>query len=332
MSHQSYRKSITTVVAQACVAVLCLTVLVVQTATARASDCVRGEGARAVTNCLAAGAARMPADSEPFDPSLALEFGGMDLDVPQGSFGPLPGVQVTWPSLAPIKAAPGHALFGTWSKLEQERGAEDTRTSSGAGLNIKPNRAATIEMKVESEESSVDAALSQQTKLAAIFNLAPSPLLSFEAKAAMTQQSVDVAGGDAQSAQHELSARLSGDWRFGGYKLMPNLSISRAATDAALPGIATGPMSTIVVAPTLSRPVKLDKTAAFEPFLTYKQELGIGPFHAGSALVTETRSAGGGIKLEKRDSYSLTVTTDIENLDAQRQSLRSQLRVSVPLR
>lgn len=238
-------------------------------------------------------------------------------------------------SLAPPKPSVGATGIGTWSKLETERLGENSSTRSGVGVNYKPSRTATVGMAVESEENKVDATLTEQTKLAATLGLKPSPLINFEASAKWANQSTShLVTWGAPNAQSELSASLNGDWLLGAFKFAPSVTVAHA-TEVGLPDAANASKGTIVVAPTISRPVALDHAQALEPFLTYKQELDISAPapHTGLAVKADAvRSAGGGIKLEERGTYSLSVTTDIENLDAERHSLRSEFRLNVPLK
>jgi hypothetical protein len=248
-----------------------------------------------------------------------------------------PGGKVTSPLLSLPTPAASASPFGTWTKLETERNGDEGRTKSGVGLNYKPAQTATFGMAVESEENKVDTSLSEQTKLAATFGLKPSTLFNFEARAAWAHQNSGTElHTDAQSAQGELSARINGDWQLGAFKLAPNLTVTRPAEVAMVEG-ANVPRGSIVVAPTLSRAVKLDGTQALEPFVTFKHEIDISSAaaatHVGSTLKTETaRSLGGGVKLNESKGYSLSVSTNIENLEAERQSLRSEFRINVPLK
>lgn len=163
----------------------------------------------------------------------------------------------------------------------------------------------------------------------------PSPLLSFEAKAATARQvSGDLAGSGNQSAHNELSARAEGDWRLGGFKVAPSVSVARAA-EAGGADSAKPPKGTIIVAPSISRPVPLGDAKTLEPFFGLKQEIDMaaGPAQPGSGPRPDvTRSAGGGVKLEARDAYSLSLTTDVENLEAEKHAVRSQLRLNLQLK
>jgi hypothetical protein len=297
--------------------------------------CNRAKAARRATSSALT---RLPAtfseDLTLLYPSLAIDLDETELTKRLDA----PSPQVTWPPpllMAP-KPAEEAAMLGSWSKSETERNGEDTRTRSGAGVNYKPSTSATIGMTVESEENNVDASLTEQTKLAATFGLKPSPLLTFEATAAWAHQNAgNLVSLGTQSAQNELSARIKGDWQLGAFKLAPNLTVAHA-TEVGAPDIPSATKGTVVVAPTISRPVTLDHAQALEPFLTFKQEMDLNApaLHVGSAIKTETttRSVGGGVKLEDRGTYSLSVGTNIENLEAERQSLRSEFRVNVPLK
>ncbi len=234
----------------------------------------------------------------------------------------------------PKPAADGMGL-GTWSKVEKLSTREDARTRSGLGLDYKPSRSTTIGMAVESEETIASTSLTEQSKLGATFGLKSSPLLSFEAKAAWARQgSGDLASQVTHSAHSERSARIDGDMRLGGFKLAPSVSVTQT-TEIGAADTSKAPKGTLIVAPSISRPVALDPSRALEPFLTYKQEIDISApaLQAGSpAKADGLRSAGGGVKLENRDNYSLSVTTDVENLDAEHYLMKSQLRLNLKLK
>ena len=79
----------------------------------------------------------------------------------------------------------------------------------------------------------------------------------------------------------------------------------------------------------------LGEAKTFEPFFGVKQEIDLSPASPlpGAAARPEvTRSAGGGVKLESRDAYSLSLTTDVENLDAEKHAVKSQLRLNLQLK
>ncbi|MEZ5853552.1 MAG: CoA transferase [Hyphomicrobiaceae bacterium] len=331
---------------------LCVVVTLAASALARADDCSSGAAGSGGVGCAASDATAGDVSYVPSAAPLSATIGdeqttldaGPQLDLSDsvlagdvGAREVLPGLHVTEPtsSMTPDLPATGLTSLGTWRKLEMERVGESALTRSGVGWNYKASRSATLGMSLESEERNADVSLTEQTRMAATFGLKPSPLLSFEAKAAWAQQSAgDVASRDIQSAQNELSARLSGDWRVGAFKVAPNVTVAHAQ-DGGGTDVATTGLGTVVVAPTISRPVTLDGAKALEPFLTFKQEMEINglSLQAGAPVLTETgRSAGGGVKLEKKDAYSLSVTTDVENLDAEHRSLKSQLRLSVPLK
>ena len=277
--------------------------------TAGAVDCRKPDGAIGLEPCVVSHAPRavaglamdagvsatIPDDPASLEGLLPLDLADMGLadgDLADGmkAWGALPGLYVALPpsSTTPFKPATGPGMLGTWSKLEMERIGDDARTRSGAGLKFTPSRSATVGMSLESEESVVAASLTEQTKMAATFDLKPSPLIIFEAKVAWAQHSVGaLASRDTQSAQSELSARLNGDWRLGAFKLAPNVTVVHAS-DAGVADVAGTMIGTVVVAPTISRPVTLDHARALEPFLTFKQELEINApaLRSGSTILT----------------------------------------------
>lgn len=144
----------------------------------------------------------------------------------------------------------------------------------------------------------------------------------------------DLSSPGLPSTHNEISAKVEGDWRLGGFKVAPSVSVARAA-DAGGTEPAKVPKGTVIVAPSISRPVALGEARTFEPFFGLKQEIDLTApsVQPGAAARPEvTRSAGGGVKLESRDAYSLSLTTDVENLDAERHAVKSQLRLNLQLK
>lgn len=276
-----------------------------------------------------------PISAELFEMPLALELETSDLIDASRAAASQRAPSASMSRVTPSKFAADSTGLGTWSKVEKLSTRDDDRTRSGLGLDYKPSRSASIGMAVESEENLALTSLTEQSKLGATFGLKPSPLLSFEAKAAWARQgSGDLASHVTHSAHSERSARIDGDMRLGGFKLAPSVSVTQT-TELGAADTAKAPKGTLIVAPSISRPFNLAPSRALEPFLTYKEKLDIGApaLHAGSqAKADSVRSAGGGVKLENRGTYSLSVMSAVENLDAERYSMKSQLRLNLQLK
>ena len=275
--------------------------------------------------------AAFPDDTALLDALLAIDLGDMAMVRGLES----PGVLVAAPSPASAMPAAGTTAIETWSKLETERRGEDARTLSSIGVGYRPSAAATLKMSLESEEASVDDTLTAATRMTATLGLKPSSIVGFETSAAWAHlNSGQLGSWTAQNAQSELSARINGNLKLGDFKLTPSVTVAHPAEVALTEG-ASVPKGTIVLSPTISRPIALDHAQALEPFLTVKEQIAISSqaLEPAAPLKTETsRSVGGGVKLEERDTYSLSISTDVENLEAEHKSLRSQFRLTVPLR
>lgn len=131
----------------------------------------------------------------------------------------------------------------------------------------------------------------------------------------------------APSADQKVSATVN-------YKAAPALSIEAKTQweETTTVGAATEKNS-VSIAPRVGKKYALEDGKTLEPFVTYRQELGVG---AGAVDQTTgfatSQSAGAGLTYAKPDAYSVSVTTDVENVGAKDPaSLNSKLQLKLPI-
>ena len=117
------------------------------------------------------------------------------------------------------------------------------------------------------------------------------------------------------------------------YQALPALSVDTRAQWEAETGDPAAPKSeksSVIVAPRLSQPFVLEGGTKLEPFVTYKQEIDVST--SGVDGAGTTNAVGTGVTLAKPDEYSLSVTTDVENVgQAAPSSVNSKLQLKLPL-
>lgn len=136
---------------------------------------------------------------------------------------------------------------------------------------------------------------------------------------------------DDSQPQDTLSA-------YANFKLSSALSLgakghwSPTTTPPLADGDASKPSSekiTMLVGPRLSQTYRLDGSQTIEPYLTLQSE-----FHSEDLSVGNmtTPSAGGGITFAKPQSYSLSISTMIETLEATNgANVSSRLQLKLPI-
>ncbi|HVZ05241.1 hypothetical protein [Hyphomicrobium sp.] len=170
----------------------------------------------------------------------------------------------------------------------------DQATRAGIGADYKLSRSASFGISVERGNAhAVDTAVEEDSKASAYMTLQATPLLSLDAK---TQ------------------------WQAGN------------AEFAAANGAAE--KTSVVLAPTIKHSFSLGDGTTLSPFVTYQREFDVSESRrALDTAVTPDRSAGAGITYTDPDSYTLSVTTDVESFgEAQAdRSVSSKFNLSVPI-
>ena len=170
----------------------------------------------------------------------------------------------------------------------------DQSTRAGFGADYKLSRAATFGVSVERGSAhAVDTAAEEDSKASAYMTLQATPMLSLDAR---TQ------------------------WQAGN------------AEFATANGAAE--KSSIVIAPTIKHSFSLGDGKTISPFLTYQREFDMSESGRElDAAMTPERSAGAGITYTNPDSYTLSVTTDVDGLGEMPtdRSVSSKFKLSVPI-
>jgi hypothetical protein len=132
-------------------------------------------------------------------------------------------------------------------------------------------------------------------------------------------------------------ARLSGNWDFGQWKLMPAASITYVGDTAAasLSGLpeATATTTRFTAGPQLRREIDAGDAGILEPFAFFKTSLDLDSVKTMPSAARAT--IGGGVVLRPAQGFSIQATADFsETVGAELpdQALAGQVSVSVPLR
>jgi hypothetical protein len=156
------------------------------------------------------------------------------------------------------------------------------------------------------------------------YKMSPATTLGVSAERGAKKAANDASTGDDE----KLSA-------FMNFKASPIFSIdARTQWQASQPSAATGASAersekgSIIVAPRVSHTFNAGKGQTIEPFVNYKRELGIVSAGSGPA---DVNSAGAGVTVAKPESYSLSVTTDVDKLDkAADRSISGKVQLKLP--
>lgn len=132
-------------------------------------------------------------------------------------------------------------------------------------------------------------------------------------------------------------ARLSGNWDFGQWQLMPAASISYVGdtTVASIAGLseATAQTTRFTAGPQLRRLIDAGDAGILEPFAFFKTSLDLESVKVMPEVARNT--IGGGVVLNRPEGYSIQATADYsETVGAELPdpSIAGQVSVSVPLR
>jgi len=176
--------------------------------------------------------------------------------------------------------------------------------------------------------------------LASYFALKPLPTMTFETRAGVGENRA-ASGDRSVDIQHRfIVAQLRSDFFLNRLKISPALSLAHGDdTVKDVPTAASGELSTIAFTPRISRPFEIGKGQKLEPFVHYdrKLDLGASELRLDDPAATAGRSErrfGAGIKLDKADTYSLSVTTDLEETTSPTvpTNVKSRLELKIPIR
>lgn len=189
-----------------------------------------------------------------------------------------------------------------WTKVDVDELAGETARGirTGVGADYKLSRSAKVGVSAEHADAPAGAPATTepraQDKFGAYVTVAPVPTLSVEAR---------------------------GQWETG-YGV-PSLAAG---------GIDTGgaEKASISIAPRVGKKFTLENGHALEPFVTLRNEFTLGAAEEGSATGL-AESAGAGVTITSPQSYSLSVTTDVDNVTVpDKAALNGKVQLKVPLR
>jgi hypothetical protein len=204
---------------------------------------------------------------------------------------------------------------------------------SRLGADYKIGRLAVLGFAVADKEA--DNGLKRAQSAASYFAWRPLQTVTLDGRLGIASAHSGPIDGAQEVMQAFASARVRSDWNLGSFKLSPALSLTRG-TELDTPAHAGSQDNGILsIAPRLSRSFDLGNGQQLEPFVTIDRKLAIGnvePTTPGGEPLSSSRSVGAGMSLKQKDSYSLDVTTSVEERDIDGQhNLKSGLKVKVPL-
>jgi hypothetical protein len=114
---------------------------------------------------------------------------------------------------------------------------------------------------------------------------------------------------------------------YANFKLLPVLSIETrgewSSDSVQLNGVASEP--SVSIAPRLSQRYKLENGNSLEPYVTFRNEILSGT--DGPDL----SSIGGGLTLDKLQSYSLSISTMVDGTEADQPNVNSRFQLKLPI-
>jgi opacity protein-like surface antigen len=187
--------------------------------------------------------------------------------------------------------------WDVWTNVDLEGYNSGTSQSSrtGLGVDYKYNPATTFGVSVERGDARASGTPGSQEdqKASAYVSLQAMPMLSLDART---------------------------EWQSG------NSEFAAAA--------GTNERSAVILAPKINHSFTLDNGNTLSPYLTYQREFDVtsGRKEGIDPSFGAERSAGAGVTYSKTDSYSLSVSADVDNFGVtdEAQSLSSKFQLSVP--
>jgi hypothetical protein len=230
----------------------------------------------------------------------------------------------------------GDPALDVWFAVDASQpAAASTSTSdrfSRLGADYKFGRSAVFGFAVANKEA--EAGLQKAQSAASYFAWRPVQTVTLDGRLGVASAQLGPIDG-TQVMQRYASARVRSDWNLGSFKLSPTLSLTRGTEVEA--GITAAPQQSSVFsfAPRLSRSFDIGNNQKLEPFVTVDRKLAVGqsdPTALGGGTLSSSRSVGAGVSLKQLNSYTLDVTTSVEERDVDGQhNLKSGLKLKVPL-
>jgi hypothetical protein len=204
---------------------------------------------------------------------------------------------------------------------------------SRLGADYKFGRSAVFGFAVASKEA--EAGLQKAQSAASYFAWRPVQTVTLDGRLGVASAHLGPIDGAQEVMQRYASARVRSDWSLGSFKLSPTLSLTRGTEVEAGMAAAAQESSVFSFAPRLSRSFDIGNDQKLEPFVTIDRKLAVGqgdPTALGGGTLSSSRSVGAGVSLKQQNSYTLDVTTSVEERDADGQhNLKSGLKLKVPL-
>ncbi len=187
-----------------------------------------------------------------------------------------------------------------WSNIDVNGydGSRDQSTRTGLGADYKISKTTTMGVSLEhgDSHSATTPGVEEDQKASAYVTLQAAPMLSLDART---------------------------EWQTGNGEF--------AASNGA------AEKSAFILAPKVEHSFALDSGTTIAPFVTYKRAFDLSAERKEPTDPTlDAASAGAGITYSKTDTYSLSVTADVDNFGSatatEPESLSSKFQLSVPLK
>jgi hypothetical protein len=223
-----------------------------------------------------------------------------------------------------------------WSAVDLHGLDRDTaiaRSELGADYKITKNSVAGVAAQFGGNENVTGS--NNDYMLSTYFGVRPLKPITLDASAAWGEKAATAIDENAVSERSVVTARARGEWQVEKVNIVPELSLSHAEETVSGPtGDGATEKSTLTFAPRLSRKFELKDGEKIEPFVTYKNEINVGApdLAAGDKEWEAQSSIGAGIGFTKPDSYSLDVSTDVTDLEADKPTeVKSKLQLKLPI-
>jgi hypothetical protein len=214
--------------------------------------------------------------------------------VEQPEFGQAPKTDFSMPQAPVTQKTP----VDVWTTIDVNGydGEKDQSTRTGLGADYKLDKTTTVGVSIERGDahSFNTPGVTQDQKASAYVNYQATPLLSLDART------------EWQTGNSEFAASSGADER-----------------------------SAVILAPKINHDFKLDDGAKLSPYVSYQRQFDVSASRKDGVdpTLNASQSAGAGVTYTLPDSYSLSVSADVDNFGVadEAQSLSSKFQLSVPL-
>lgn len=236
----------------------------------------------------------------------------------------------------PVPPAVPEYNLDVWSAVDVQGLDQDAavaRSEVGADYKLTKNSVAGVAVQLGGNENVTGS--DDDYMLSTYFGVRPLKPITLDASAAWGEKSETLLDEQATSERSVVTARARGEWQVNKIDITPEVSISHAEENVgSQAGQGSTEKSTLTFAPRISRKFELEDGQKIEPFVRYKNEVDVGApdAAAGEDAWQAEGMLGAGIGLAKPDSYSLDISADVSDFDAEEEpNVKSRLKLKVPI-